>query len=410
MTHAEVDGRAEPGEFPLRRECPFAPPPEYERLRSEHPVARVRMRGGNEAWVVTRHRDVRRLLGDPTTSVDRRRPGFPRFVPATEDQRQDSYRGFRTPLNWMDPPEHTAVRRSVRDEFGWRRIEPLRPRIQQIVDQCLDAMLAGPRPVDLVRALALPVPSSAICELLGVPYAEHDYFEVRAIRMLDRAVSAEDRTTAAHELRSFLDHVVTEKEHRPGDDLLSRLIGTQRATTGLDHESVVSMAFVLLVAGHVTTASVISLGTVALLENPGQLTSLRDDPSRMPRAVEELLRYCSVVEAATARTALVDLEVGGVVIQAGEGVVAVGQTANHDPDRYAHPDELDIERGGRGHVAFGYGPHQCLGQNLARLELRVVFDTLLRRVPRLRLAGGIEEVRFNNDANIYGIHELPVTW
>jgi cytochrome P450 len=250
----------------------------------------------------------------------------------------------------------------------------------------------------------------AICELLGVPYADHDYFEARAVRMLDRTVAAGDRAAAAREIRSFLDWVVAGKERVPGDDLLGRLVRRQRSAGGLDRESVVSMAFVLLVAGHVTTASVISLGTLALLDNPGQLALIRDDPSRIPAAVEELLRYCSVVEAATSRVVLADIEVGGVVIRAGEGVVAVGQTANHDPEVYARPDELDIERGGRGHVAFGFGRHLCLGQNLARLELSVVFDTLVRRVPGLRLAVDRDAVPFIADTNIHGIHELLVTW
>ncbi len=202
---------------------------------------------------------------------------------------------------------------------------------------------------------------------------------------------------------------MSSKEASPTDDLLGRQITKQRETGEGDHEDLVSLAFLLLVAGHETTANMISLGTVALLENPEQLAAIVADPSRTPAAVEELLRYFSIVDAATSRTARADVEIGGVLIREGEGVVALGWSANRDPDAFADPDVLDIERGARHHVAFGYGAHQCLGQNLARMELQIVFDTLLRRIPGLRLASAVDELPFK-DANVYGLHELPVTW
>jgi len=396
--------------FPLPRTCPFHPPAEYGRLRAEERVSRVRMVGGNQAWVVARHRDVRRVLSDRRMSADRRRDGFPRFAPATRQELQESFREFRPPLNWMDPPEHTAARRAVVGEFTVARVARMEPRIAAIVDRCLDAMLATPPPVDLHRMLSLPVPSRVICDLLGVPYDAHGQFEARATAMLSRGTPADERTRAAHGIRRFLDAVVSTKEREPGEDLLSRLIAAQRAGAGLDHEAVVSMAFVLLVAGHVTTSNMISLGVLALLEHPRQLALLVADPGRVPGAVEELLRYFTIVEAATARTAVEDLEVGGVAIRAGEGVVALCPAANRDPAVFDRPDELDIERDAREHLAFGFGRHTCLGQNLARLELRVVFERLFRRVPGLRLASTVDELSFKEDANIYGVHALPVTW
>ena len=178
------------GAFPVPRACPFSLPPEYERLRTGRRAVRARMAGGNSAWLVARHEDARKVLSDPRMSVDRRREGFPRFAPVTEEERQASFRAFRPPMNWMDPPEHTAARRSVRAEFSPGRTEALRPRVQEIVDRRLDLMADAPRPVDLVRELAAPVPSLVICELLGVPYSVHGHFEERTGRMFSHATPA----------------------------------------------------------------------------------------------------------------------------------------------------------------------------------------------------------------------------
>jgi cytochrome P450 len=319
-------------------------------------------------------------------------------------------RDFRPSLISMDAPEHGPARRAVVGEFTVKRIQAMQPRIQQIVDGCIDALLATPRPADLVEALSLPVPSLVICELLGVPYRDHAFFQSRTGRFIRRTTSQEERTAAVDELRSYLDELVTEKEQEPGDDLLGRQIRKQREKGAIDHEALVSLAFLLLVAGHETTANMISLGTLALLENPRSLAAIRQDPGRTPGAVEELLRYFTIVEFATSRVAVEDVELGGVLIRAGEGVVGLGNAANHDPAVFEHPDELDVERGARHHVAFGYGPHQCLGQNLARAELQIVFDTLLRRIPSLALAVPVDELPFKDDANIHGLYQLPVTW
>jgi cytochrome P450 len=396
--------------IPLDRKCPFAPPPEYARLRSDHPVVRLPMLGGNTAWVVSRHEDVRAVLGDHRMSADRRRPGFPRFAPITEGQRQASFQNFRPPMNWMDPPEHGVARRRITGEFAVREVRRRRPGIERIAAEHLEAMVRAGGPVDLVHAYAFPVPSQVICELLGVPYGDHEFFERRTTRMMGRHTPAEERTRCAHEIRAFLDTVVTAKRSRPGDDLLSRLLATPAQDGEPDHEAVVSMAFMLLVAGHVTTSNMISLGVLALLQHPEELVRLRAEPGRITAVVEELLRYCTIVEAATARTATADLEIGGVLIRAGEGVVALGQAANRDPAVFAHPDDFDPDRPGNRHVAFGHGRHQCPGQHLARLELEVALLGLVQRLPTLRLAVPVEELSFKQDANIYGLHSLPVDW
>ncbi|GAA0517851.1 cytochrome P450 [Saccharopolyspora spinosporotrichia] len=390
----------------MPRTCPYSPPREYERLRSQEPVKRVRTIGGGTAWLVTRHEDVRRVLSDPRMSSDRTMPGFPSLVPG----RRAIVAENKQAMIGMDGQEHAEARRAVIGEFTVRRINRMRPRIQEIVDECVDRMLAAGGPVDLVRELSLPVPSLVICELLGVPYSDHDFFQSRSALMISRSTPPERRRDVVLELRRYLDELVAEKVREPADDLLGRQVAQQSEKGEVDREGLVSLAFLLLIAGHETTANMISLGTLALLDNPDQLARITEDPARTPAAVEELLRYFSIVDGATSRTALADIEIGGVLIREGEGVVAVGLSANRDPEAFDSPDELDLDRQARNHVAFGFGAHQCLGQNLARVELQIVFDTLFRRIPGLRLADGLDGIRFKDDALVYGAHEMSVTW
>jgi cytochrome P450 len=390
----------------LTRTCPYAPPAEHVRLRTEAPISRVTLASGQQAWAMTRLEDIRTMLSDPRFSSDRTHPGYPWLLPGPRMIPSD----FRPSLLWMDPPEHGPARRAVVGEFTVKRMAALRPRIQQIVDEHIDALLAGPRPADLVQALALPVPSLVICELLGVPYDDHDFFQSRSATMLRRTTPTDDRMRARQELVDYLDDLVSRKEADTPDDLLGRQIAKQRAAGALDHGELVALAFLLLIAGHETTANMISLGTLTLLEHPEALAAIKADPAKTPSAVEELLRYYTIAEFATSRVATEDVEMGGVLIRAGEGVVGLSNTANRDPEAFPNPDELDIERGARHHVAFGFGFHQCLGQNLARLELEIVFDTLFARVPGLRLAAPADELPFKDDGNIYGLYELPITW
>ncbi|WP_019819579.1 cytochrome P450 [Saccharomonospora saliphila] len=386
----------------LTRGCPHAPPGEHRRLRREAPVARVRLPHGGTVWALTRHEDIRTMLTDARFSSNRFDPNFPLLVDGPRMAPPD----LQPSLLAMDPPEHGPARRAVVGEFTVRRMAALRPRVQEIVDQHIDAMLAGPPPADLVAALSLPVPSLVICELLGVPYADHAFFQAHSARLLSRKSSPEERLHAITELRDYLGDLIAAKERAPADDLLSRQLARSQSRGEL-----VGLAFLLLIAGHETTANMISLGTMALLERPDEVRALVDDPSRTPAAVEELLRYFTIAEfAAGGRVAVDDVEIGGVLVRAGEGVVALSNTANRDPDVFDRPDELDLARGARNHLAFGFGPHQCLGQNLARMELEIVFDTLFRRVPSLRPAVPPDTLPFKDDANVYGIHEFPVTW
>ncbi|SCL26011.1 cytochrome P450 [Micromonospora inyonensis] len=387
--------------LPLERTCPYAPPAEHLQLQRDAPVARVTLPDGSWAWALSRLDDIRAVLTDPRFSSDRRREGYP-LVTA---ELRAAFSSERPSMIGLDPPEHGAARRAVVGEFTVRRMNALRPRIQQIVDECIDAMLAGPCPTDLVAALSLPVPSLVICELLGVPYADHEFFQSRSATLLGRSTPTVERRAAVTEVREYMAGLIAEKTRTPADDLLGRQIAR-----GADPGELAGLGFLLLVAGHETTANMISLGTMALLERPEALAALKDDPAVTPRAVEELLRYFTIAELATSRVAREDVEVGGVLIRAGEGVITLANTANRDPAAFAHGDTLDIGRQARHHLAFGFGPHQCLGQNLARIELQIVFDTLFARVPGLALAAPVEELPFKDDAGVYGLYSLPVTW
>ncbi|GAA3164695.1 cytochrome P450 [Nonomuraea roseoviolacea] len=396
-------------QLPVERGCPFATPAGHDRLREQAPISRVRLMDGAEGWLVSGHEEARAVLADRRFSSDRRKDGFPFVLADPQTQRQ--LRAQPPLMVGMDGAEHAAARRPVVGEFTVKRLAALRPRIQDIVDHFVDDLLAADRrPVDLVRALSLPVPSLVICELLGVPYTDHDFFQSRTAVAVSRTSSSQERLGALAELRAFMDELVTRKESEPGDDLLSRQIARQRQDGALDHAGLVSLAFLLLTAGHETTANMISLGVVALLTHPQQLDLITTDPGKTPLAVEELLRFFSIADLVTSRVATEDVRIGEAVIRAGEGVVVSGLSADRDPAAFADPARLDVERGARHHLAFGFGPHQCLGQNLARLELQIVFDTLFRRVPTLRLAAPVEELPFKSDAVIYGLHELPVTW
>ncbi|ANY10013.1 cytochrome P450 [Pseudonocardia sp. HH130630-07] len=405
-----TDAIAEPDTvFPRERGCPFAARAQDAEMRAISPVREVTLQGGESAWWVTGHEEGRTVLSDRRFSSDRRLPRFP--LPGGDAETRERFRSQPPSMIGMDGEEHSRARRAVLGEFTVRRLQALRPRIQEIVDGFVDEMLAAEEhPVDLVQALSLPVPSLVICEMLGVPYADHDFFQARTATLIRRSSPPGDKARALDELRGYLGELLTRKDAEPTDDLLGRQVAAQRAAGTLDREGLVSTAFLLLAAGHETTANMISLGTLTLLRDDGQRAALAADPDAIPAAIEELLRWFSIVETATSRVATADVELAGRTIRAGEGVVVSGLAANRDPRAFDGPEDLDLTRGSRRHLAFGYGPHQCLGQNLARLELEVVFETLLRRIPGLRLAAQPDEIDFKDDAAIFGAWQLPVTW
>ena len=386
--------------------CPFDPPPALRELQAEAPLTRVRLWDGSTPWLITRHADQRTLLADPRISADSTNPDFP-YLSASQKLRGLQTRSFVA----IDDPEHRRQRRMVTAAFAIKRVEAWRPAIQGIVDGLIDQMLAGPTPVDLVQAFALPVPSLVICALLGVPYDDHEFFQANTRVLVSRTSPPEQASAAAHRLHDYLDRVVGEKLAHPGDDLLSELAG--RVTSGdLTRFQAAAIGRLLLLAGHETTANMIALGTLALLQHPDQLAELRatDDPEVIAAAVEELLRYLTIAHTGRRRVAVEDIQLAGQTIRAGEGLILATSAANRDEAVFADPDRLDLHRDARRHQAFGFGVHQCLGQPLARLELQVVYGTLFRRIPTLRLGVDLDQIHFKDDSEVYGVRELPVTW
>ncbi|MFI9328582.1 cytochrome P450 [Kitasatospora sp. NPDC052868] len=400
---ADITEHPEPPSYPMPRTCPYALPEGYRQLRDRPTLGKIRLPSGKLAWAATRYEDVKAMLGDDRFSSDLRRPGYPLMM-----DHQAPPPEFSTSLVGMDPPEHTAARRAVAADFTPRSIDRMRPRIQEITDEYVDRLLAGPRTVDLIDAFANPVPLLVICELIGVPFADRAFFLETSFTLMN-AGTPEAGARATADLMGYMDKLVTDKERVPTDDLIGRL-AARRGEPGVpDHRDLVGMAFMLLMAGHETIANVIGLGAMLLLDRPVLRKSLLADPSRWPAAVDELLRYFTIAEIANSRVALEDVELGGVRIAAGEGVLGLTVGANRDARRFPDPDTFDIDRAERS-LAFGFGAHQCLGQHLARTELEVTLTTLFERVPELRLAESVEALRFKEQHVNYGLHALPVTW
>lgn len=410
MSAVAGEGRhvSSPSEWPMKRgSCPFDPPPEYARLRAERPITRARIWDGTEVWLVTRYEDGRTLLTDRRMSSRGDLPGYPFPTPALAGFRSES-----PSFVLMDDPEHNRLRRMLTSDFTARRMKELRPAIQRITDLQIDSLVAHGPPGDLVADFALPIPSLVICEMLGVEYEDRQFFQERSITALqsDRAQAAK----ATADLRSYFEALVDKKAAEPDDGLISRVYAEYVEPGELERGELAQMATTLLVAGHETTASQISLGCLALLQHPAQLAAFRrqmESPDELENAVEELLRYLTVAQSGRARVALEDIEIGDVTIRAGDGVIVLGDSCNRDRDVFTDADELELGRpDARRHVAFGTGVHRCLGEPLAETELQEAYSRLFRRLPSLRLAVPFEDIRYTNDKASYGVQVLPVEW
>jgi cytochrome P450 len=377
-------------------------------LSAARPLSRVRIWDGSTPWLITGYDEVRTLFSDSRVSVDDRRPGFPHWNAGMLSTVHKRPRSVFT----SDAEEHTRFRRMLSKPFTFKRVEGLRSAIQQITDEHIDTILAGPRPADIVTALALPVPSLVISQLLGVTYEDAEMFQHHANIGLARYATGEDTVKGAMNLNKYLAQLVEAKMENPAEDAVSDL--AERVKAGeLSIKEAAQLGTGLLIAGHETTANMIGLGVLALLLYPQQAAVLRDtdDPKVVANAVEELLRYLSIIQNGQRRVAAEDIEIAGEVIRAGEGIIIDLAPANWDAKAFAEPERLYLHRSGAGqHVAFGYGRHQCVGQQLARAELQIVFHTLLRRIPTLELAAPIEDIPFKHDRLAYGVYELPVTW
>jgi len=309
----------------------------------------------------------------------------------------------------MDPPDHARLRLILAPEFMPKRITALRPRIQEIVDELIAKMAAEGSPADVVEALAMPFPSRVICEMLGVPYADHSFFQGHTRVLMSQATSGKASDSSFETLLSYLDRLVTAKEQDQGRDILSRL--ADRVNHGvITHREAVGMAILLLFAGHETSANMLGLITFTLLQNPGQLSQLKADPALINRVIEESLRYLMIIHTGIVRIATDDVVIGGQLIRAGQGVILSLGSANRDENVFAHPDQFDIHRDASQHLTFAQGIHLCLGAHLARAELQIAIKTLFLSFKSLRLAVPPSEIPFKNDMFIYGVHSLPVAW
>ncbi|MEU2547012.1 cytochrome P450 [Streptomyces roseolus] len=379
-----------------RTGCPFDPPAELLDARRHGPISRYTHPGGKPGWLVTGYELVRSVLADPRFSSRKDLLNVVDFElpPAPPGE-----------FLLMDDPEHSRYRKPLVGRFTVRRMRMLTERIEQITAECLDAMEAGGTSADLVTAFAKPIPTIVICEILGVPYEDRASFQEQIDAFMGGEVSDEELIAAYTATQEYLARLVAAKRAHPTDDVLSELTDSD-----LTDEELKGISLILLAAGFDTTANMLSLGTYALLRNPDQLAALRADPSLTDGAVEELLRYLSVAKTFH-RTALQDVELGGQTIEAGTTIVLSYHTANRDPERFADPHALDLSRQAAGHLAFSHGIHQCLGQQLARVEMRVAFRALVDRFPGLRLAVPAEEVVLRPEsADIFGVKSLPVAW
>ncbi|MFF4407404.1 cytochrome P450 [Streptoverticillium reticulum] len=383
-------------DFPLRKPGVPFPPPGYADYRQHEGLVLSHLPNGDRVWLVTRHEDVRSVLTNSKISSNPAHEGFPNVGATLGVPKQDRIPGW---FVGMDSPEHDRFRKALIPEFTVRRVKAMRPAIEQTVEKRLDDMLAAGNTADLVADFALPIPSLVISALLGVPPSDRDFFESRT-RTLVAIQSSTDqqREAAAKDLLRYVGRLVEIKSKWPGDDLVSRLL----ATGAIAPHEMPGVLMLLLIAGHETTANNIALGVVTLLTNPQWIG---DD-----RAVEETLRFHSVADLVSLRVAVEDVEIAGQLVKAGEGIIPLVAAANHDDTAFECPHRFDPSRSARHHVAFGYGVHQCLGQNLVRMEMEVTYRKLFERIPQLELAVPLDGLAVKYDGVLYGLSELPVRW
>ena len=393
--------------LPFEQPTPLIVAPLLRTLQAERPITRVRTPAGDEAWLVTRYAEVKALLGD--SRLGRSHPD-PEHAPRISDSIL-----FGGPMERYETEQadHAQMRALLTPYFSARRMQALRPRVEALVDQLLDALAAQTPPVDLHEALSFPLPVLVICELLGVPYEDREQFRAWSTAMAD--LHDRDRANAAlYRLVAYMGDLVARKRAHPEDDVLSGLctVGTVGAAEGaqLPDAHIAFLGAMLLFAGHETTVVRIDVGTLLLLTNPDQRQALVRAPELVTSAVEEILRASDTGSGGLPRYAHADIAIGGVTIRAGEAVLLNGGAANHDERAFAEPDRFDIGRQPNPHLTFGYGSRFCLGAPLARMELQAVFARLVPRFPTLRLAVPLERVRVRSDLLTGGLVELPVTW
>ncbi len=399
--HADTEAAAP---YPIPRDSKLDPPPALGRWRARRPLHRIKLWDGREAWAIVGYEEVREVLKNHETFVSSPlAPGYPTLGEADAATKKSLL------LTMIDPPLHTQHRGAVLREFTVKAIESLRPDAEAIVDDLIDAMAAMDPPVDLIEVLGAPVPARFTCRLLGVPYSDAEFFQERLTVRFSPNSPAASVYGAEDGLRSYFAELVEDRLTQPRDDLSSRLVSDHVRTGQISPEEAATILHVLLIGGFDTTKQMIALGTLTLMEHPDQLAKLKADPSGWRNAVEELLRYITLIQSER-RACTADTVVGGQQIQAGEGVLVLLNSANRDASVFDSADTFDLERNAVRHLAFGSGIHQCLGQAVARMLLQLTYPGLFDRFERLRLAVPFDALSFRESSSLFGVDELPVEW
>jgi cytochrome P450 PksS len=387
------------------------PFPFYTRLRDESPVHPVMLPGKQRAWLITRYDDVVAALRDPRLAKDRLNA-----MSAEQQKKQPWMPAMFRPLTRnmldLDPPDHTRLRALVQKAFTPRLVEDLRERVVTIANELL-ATVAKTRRMDVIRDFALPLPTIVIAEMLGVPVQDRGKFHRWSAAIVAANWSRWSTARAVPNVIAFVRYIrklTAARRRDPGNDLVSALVAANEADDRMSDDELLAMIFLLLIAGHETTVNLIGNGTLALLQHPDQRERLRQEPTLMKSAVEELLRYGSPLETATERFATEDVVLHGTTIPRGEMVFAVLSSANHDERQFVNPDALDLSRDPNRHVSFGLGIHYCVGAPLARMEGQIAFEAMLREQPKLRLASPDKPLRWRRGLVLRGLESLPVTW
>lgn len=395
--------------FPQDRTCPHLPAPGYQPLAEQRPIGQAALYDGRRVWAITGRDVARKLLIDPRISSDRTNPAWPMMfasIAATVSDAQQKVMKIVTALVGVDGPVHSARRKMLIPSFTIRRINALRPRIQEVVDRQLDQLIDSGPPADLIAAFAAPVPVTVLYRLMGIPDEDHEFFETTSHQL----AAGPNANEAYDVLMAYMGKLIADKQRNPGDGVLDDLLAEHGAGGDESREELISTLVLQVAGGHGTTGTMISLGMFTLLQNPERLAELRADPSLMPAAVDELLRFLSIPDGVS-RLATDDIEIEGTTIRKGDGVFFITSLINRDEDVYESPDSLGWQRASvRDHVSFGFGAHQCLGQNLARVTMEIALGSLIERLPGLRLAVPAEEIPFNPMAGFQVLNELPVTW
>lgn len=397
------------------------PYPTYAKLRLEVPVYQTKSQDGRTLWVVTRYQDVQTVLKDARFVKDIRSASTPEQNAALNARLQAlAFRVLSQNMLSADPPSHTRLRGLISKAFTPRRTEQLRPRIEQLTDELLDAM-EGKTELDLINDFAFPLPIRVISEMLGIPEADRDNFRLWSNMLIDGSgpdSPETNRQKSASNFLQYLTQLVAERRVRPSNnssssddkDLITALIEAEEQGDKLDEEQLIAMIWLLIIAGHETTVNLIGNGMLALFQHPDQLEMLKNNPELIKPAIEELLRYNGPVETSTSRFAGEDLVLDGQPISKGDAVLAVIAGADRDPEQFADPNNLDITRANNPHVAFGYGIHYCIGAPLARLEGQIAFRKLLERKPTIHLAVPVQELRWRPNLILRGLQTLPVAF